>query len=195
MKKNREVVHAACRNYAEAFQYASDDVRRDREFVLALVCDCGLALKYADSKLLADKEIILAAVASHGGALKLAADDLRNDAAFVTLCAERNPASIRGASIDLMESEDRADEWAAVLVVAGNARKKKQALLQVNAAAEDTEKSIDDADVETDGDAQEDISIVKDSHWAAENEEEQENIVDSEVEGGSDLEDDNDGPD
>jgi hypothetical protein len=140
MKNDREIVLAAVTRAPEAFQNASDDLKRDRDVVLEAVKKNGevlryaramndyreivleavkrdpVALEYASDELKNDREIVRVAVEKDGLALLYASDELKNNPEIVHVAVEKDGRALKYASDELQSS------WEMVLLAEGEER-------------------------------------------------------------------------
>ena len=80
LRLDRDIVKIALKSHADALMWVKGaDLRRDRELVLFAIKQFPLALRHADSSLRGDREIVLEAIRLDGGALRLALPKLRLD--------------------------------------------------------------------------------------------------------------------
>mmetsp|Transcript_115671 Transcript_115671/g.338325 ORF Transcript_115671/g.338325 Transcript_115671/m.338325 type:complete len:281 (+) Transcript_115671:205-1047(+) len=81
-----------------ALMYASERLRKDRDLVLLAVKQYGAALEFAPMGLRRDHEVVLEAVARSGEALLCAPREMRNSRCFMLEAVRRNGQALNHAS-------------------------------------------------------------------------------------------------
>ena len=98
LKKDKDIVFEAIKEYETPFQFAHEKLKKDREFVLKVVKQNGLALKYTAPLLQKDEEVVLFAIEdfetleySTASAILYADKNLQRNKKFILKAIEKNP--------------------------------------------------------------------------------------------------------
>lgn len=91
MRANKQIVLEALKHFSMAFEYASDELKKDKEFVIEVVKKQGKSLRYASDELKNDREVVLEALKQDPLAvtfgeqfgIKTIGDDLKCDKEFM----------------------------------------------------------------------------------------------------------------
>ena len=83
IKKDKEIVLIAVKNYGTALEYVDKSMQDDKEVVLVAVKENGNALKYASSRLKDDKEVVFSAVQNNKYVIRFASKRLQQNKNFL----------------------------------------------------------------------------------------------------------------
>ncbi len=117
LKKDRQVVLAAIKQYIYALRFADKSFKKDRETISLAVTKEGRTLQFADDSLKNDKQIVMAAIKQDGYALKYASKALRADRDMVLEAVKNNQ---NGYSLENTSKALRADREVVLEAVKNN---------------------------------------------------------------------------
>jgi len=83
IKKDKEIVLLAVKNYGSALQYVDKSMQDDKEVVLVAVKEYANALAFASARLKDDKEVVFEAVKKGEYAIRFASERLQHDKRFL----------------------------------------------------------------------------------------------------------------
>ncbi|EFC44723.1 predicted protein [Naegleria gruberi] len=106
LKKDREFILKAVKQYGYALEYADESLKKDREIVLKAVKQNGYTLEYADESLKKDREIVLKAVKQNGYALEYADESLKKDREIVLEAVKQNGSTFEYADESLKKDRE-----------------------------------------------------------------------------------------
>lgn len=94
LRGDRQVVLAAVRASALAFELASDELKRDLDFAIAAMDENARSFEFLGEGLRGNRNVALAAVGRHGAALEFAAEPLKADFEVALLAVKQDPEAI-----------------------------------------------------------------------------------------------------